>query len=321
MQRFFSMIIIFGLLVVGGGYLYTQKAEEEAKQKLESDRKEARRTFADKARSAVQEEANDAYLRGVQGAIRAYDDELKKRVYDAKPEWRDPASYEKTVTQQFKEGLIPEAKHKSMIEGYTIVRKAYDRLMEANWKPVLSAKGSGETRLDIYEMRRIRDDEGKPILEGKFFFWGIEDNTRMSWGQLSLRYWTRRNQTVKSRKKVEEEVEEVLGKAEGDAQPIVFIKNPHKYVADFPSYVAIGTVWFPVMPKDAFAVDIEYGYTAKIGGANVDSVLAWEKFPIPSNWQLKEGEVWDADVVEATEDEIAGRDPNADPDAGLAEPN
>jgi hypothetical protein len=314
MQRFFSMIIIFGILVVGGGYLYTQKSSEEAKQEVMDKRSEARRTFADKARAAVREDDPDSYQRAIQASIKSYDEELKKRVYAKREELRDPAGYEKEVDKQFKEGLLKEAQHKSMLEGYKMVREAYDTLMAANWRSILTAKGNGETRLDIYEMRRTRDDEGNPILEGKFFFWGIEDTTHMTWGQLALRYWGKSLEKVKEgRKTVEKDVEKVLGKAEGDAQPTIFIQNPNKYVADFPSYVAIGTIWLPVMPREAFAVDIEYSYTAKIGGANVDSMLEWEKHPIPSTWQLKEGEVWDADVIEATEDEIAGRDPDEVP--------
>jgi hypothetical protein len=319
MQRFFSMIIIFAILVVGGGYLYTQKSGEEAKQDIMDKRAEARRTFADKARSAAREEDNGSYERAIQASIKSYDEELKKRVYAKRDEMRDPGSYEKEVDKQFKEGLIKEAQHKSMLEGYKMVRESYDTLMAANWRPVLTAKGMGETRLDIYDMHRTRDDEGNPILEGKFFFWGIEDTTHMTWGQLSLRYWGKAIEPVKEgRKTVEKEVEKVLGKAEGDAQPTVFIQNPGKYIPDFPSYVAIGYIWFPVMPREAFAVDIEYSYTAKIGGANVDSALKWEKFPLPSSWQLKEGEVWDAAPMEATEDEIAGRNPD-DPNAPPAE--
>jgi hypothetical protein len=316
MQRFFSMIIIFAILVVGGGYLYTQKSGEEAKQEIMDKRAEARRTFADKARAAAREEDNGTYARAMQAAIKSYDEELKKRVYAKRDEMRDPSAYEKEVDKQFKEGLIKEVQHKSMLEGYKMVREYYDVVMAANWTPVLTAKGMGETRIDIFDMHRTRDDEGNPILEGKFFFWGIEDTTHMTWGQLSLRYWGKVVEPVKEgRKTVEKEVEKVLGKAEGDAQPTIFVQNPGKYIPDFPSYVAIGTIWFPVMPREAFAVDIEYSYTAKIGGANVDSALKWEKFAIPASWQLKEGEVWDADTIEATEDEIAGRNPD-DPEAG-----
>lgn len=318
MQRFFSVIVIFAILVIGGGYLYTQKADEEARQQIIDDRAEARRTFADKARSAAREDDENGYVRTITAALRSYDDELKKKVYAKKPAWRDPSGYEKEVNKQFAEGLIKEAQHKSMIEGYQIVREAYDKLMSASWKPMLTAKGNGETRLDIYEMRRTRDDEGNPILEGKFFFWGIEDSTRMTWGSLSMRYWTKSMEKVKEgRQMVDKEVEKVLGKAEGDSQPTVFIQNPYKYVADFPSFVAIGNIWLPVMPRDAYAVDIEYSYTARIGGANVDSMLTWEKLPIPPSWQLKEGEAWEADVIEATEDEIAGRD--ATDDGGVSE--
>ena len=115
----------------------------------------------------------------------------------------------------------------------------------------------------------------------------------------------------KGRKKVEEEVEKVLGRAEGDATPRIIIQNPHKYIAEFPSYVAPGYIWFPTMPREAKSVDIEYSYTAKKGGSAHDANLVWEKLPIPGAWQLKEGESWDADVIEATEEEIAGKDPDA----------
>ena len=139
-----------------------QKSGEEAKQDVMDKRSEARRTFADKARAAAREEDNSNYHRGIQAAIKSYDDELKKRVYAKRDELRDPAGYEKEVDKQFKEGTIKEVQHKSMLEGYKMVREAYDVLMAANWNPVLTAKGQGETRLDIYEMRRTRDDEGNP---------------------------------------------------------------------------------------------------------------------------------------------------------------
>lgn len=310
MQRFFSIIVIFGILVVGGGYLYNKKSDEEARMRIEDTRSKARRTFADKARSAIREEDDSDYVRTIQTALRSYDEELKKRVYDKKPKWRDPAGYKKKIDAMFKEGKIKEIQHKNMTEGYKIVRSAYDKIMGATWKPVMTAKGAGDTRLDIYEMRRARDDEGNPILEGRFVFWGIEDNSRVNWGGLSMRYWTKRTKEVKKgRKKVEEEIEEVLGRADGDAQPRIIMQTPSKYVADFPSYVAIGYIWLPVMPKEAHAVDIEYGYTLKKGGTSHDALLKWEKFQIPSGWKLKEGEVWDADVIEATEDEIAGKEP------------
>ncbi len=312
MQRFFSIVIIFGILVVGGGWLWVQKSNEEARVRIEERLADARRSFADKARAAAKEEDDGAYVRGVHAALGAYESELKKSVYDEKPEWRNPEQYKADVEMNFKEGLIKEAQRKSMLEGYDIVKGAYDTLMDAKWQPVLTMRGEGDTRLDIYEMKRTRDDEGNPILEGKFFFWGIEDSTRISWGQLGMRYWTVTTEEVKKgRKKVEEEVEKVLGRAEGDATPRIIIQNPHKYIAEFPAYVSPGYIWFPTMPREAKSVDIEYSYTAKKGGGNYDAMLTWEKLPIPPSWQLKEGESWDADVIEATEEEIAGKDPNA----------
>ncbi len=321
MQRFFSIIIIFGILVAGGGYLYNRKANEEAQKQIAQSLADARRSFAEKARSGIAEDSGEDYVRQISASIRAYDEELKKSVYKKKPEWRDVEKKKKQIELDFKEKKLTEAQLKGWNEGYKIVKEAYDVLMKGNWKPVLTAEGKAETRLDIYEFRRIRDDEGNPLLEGRFFFWGIEDSTRVNWGELALRYWVEEEpdaKTKRARKKAGEDPDapfyKVLGKAEGESTPRLIIQAPSKYIEEFPSYVSVGMVWLPVMPRQAKKVDIKYGYSAKKGGSEYESVLEWPEVKIPSRWKLEEGEDWEADEVEATEDEIAG----VEPDAGVA---
>lgn len=309
MGRLITFLIIVGIIVGGGGYLWQQYTDQEARAKLEVDLKDARRSFADLARSAVDEEEDDEFRRRIRSALETYDGELKKGVYADRPEWRDLGLYENEVAVAFEEGQIGEAQRKSMLEGYDIVKTAYETLKKGRWKSVFTQKGNGNTRLDIYEMRRIRDDEGNPLLEGRFFFWGLEDTTRVNWGQLTLRYWhTVEKKVRKGRRRVMEEVEEVLGRAEGDSTPRIIIQNPNKYIAEFPSYVSVGYIWLPVMPRQAEKFDLTLAYQFKKGGTNHDAQLEWKKLPIPSRWQLNEGESWDADVVEATPDEIAGKD-------------
>jgi hypothetical protein len=320
MQRFFSVIVIFAILLVGGGYLWSKKADEESRVKRNEELAAARRGFEDKARAAAREQDNDGYMRSMRAAIQSYDEELKKRVYSKSPESRDPAEFKKKVDEQFQKGLIKEAQQKSMLEGYVIVKDAYDTLMSGNWKPVLSAAGKGDTRLDIYDVKRAKDDDGQPVLEGKFFFWGVNEATRMNWGHLSLKYWKADKEKVKEGKEmVEKEVEKVLGKADGESQPHIIIQDPQKKIAQFPSYVSIGYMWLPVMPREAKSVDIELAYVAKTSGGDHDSVLKWDKFKIPESWKLSEGENWDADVVEATEDEIAGKNEGAEAAEGAPE--
>lgn len=315
MGRFFSIFIIFAILIGGGVYLYGEKSRQEAEARIEERLADARRNFADKARAAVSED-DEEYLDSIQRALKAYDEQLKKSVYDDKPEWRDPEAFEKRVEKQFEEKKLNEAQRKSMLEGYEIVKDAYDKLMAASWKPLLTQKGEGDVRMDIYDFARIRDDQGNNVLEFKVFFWGIEDNTRVNWGNIALRYWVKRTKEVKKgRRKVEEEVEEVLGKADGDATPRFILQDPAKYIAEFPSYVSVGRIWLPVMPRESHAVDIEYSFVAKKGGGAYESYMKWDKLPIPSRWQLEEGATWEADVVEATEEEIKG----VEPDAGVSE--
>jgi hypothetical protein len=307
MQRFFSIIVIFAILVLGGGWVFMKKSDESAKSKRAEDLASARKSFADKARMAARESDSDAYLRSMRGAIAAYNEELKKRVYGKDPAAFDTSAYKKDAEERFKKGEIKEADHKNKIEGYEVVKEAYDTLMSGNWKPVLTAAGK-EFRVDIYDMKRAKTEEGLPVLEGKAFFWGVEDATRVNWGSLALRYWKVEKEKVKKgRETVEEDVEKVLGKADGEATPHVIVQKCASYIPEFPSYVSVGTVWFPVMPREATSVDIEYGFVAKTPGGDHDVGLKWEKFKIPSEWKLKEGESWEADVIEATEDEIAGK--------------
>lgn len=318
MGRFFSIFIIFAILIGGGIYLYGEKSKQEAQARIAEELSDARRNFADKARSAANADNDEDYLRSIQSALKSYDDELKKTVYKDKPDWRDPAAFKKRVENEFKEQKLNEAQRKSMLEGYDLVRDTYDTLMGGRWKPIITQKGAGDTRFDMYAIERIRDDQGNPVLEAKVLFWGIEDNTRVSWGNLALRYWVKRMKEVKKgRRKVEEEVEEVLGKADGDATPRFILQDPKKYIEEFPSYVSVGRIWLPVMPRESHAMDIEYSYTAKKGGGAHESMLKWDKFAIPSNWKLSEGEEWEADVVEATVEEISGVEPDAgvDPEA------
>ena len=306
MGRF--IIIILGLVGLGGAYLWMQRTQEEARAQTEQALSSARRTFADQARSAVADET-EAYLTNIKAALEAYEEELD-RVYEARPEWRDPEAYRREVETLFQDGELKEGQKKSMLEGYAIVKDAYDTLMARNWQPVLTADGPGHVRVDIYRVERTRDREGNPMLEGKAFFWGVEDNSRVGWDTLALRYWVKRSKTRgRGRARGDKAVDEVLGRVEGESTPRIIIQKPAAYIPQFPSYVSVGRIWFPVMPREAHAVDIAYGFSVRKGGGSHDIALRWPRWPIPASWQLREGELWEADVVEATEAEIAGADP------------
>ncbi len=310
MKNFFSIIVIFAILLVGGGFVYMKQQAEERRVRTIEQMSEVRRSFAHKARAAVNNDDDEAYLREIKAAISSYKDELDRTVYRENPDAKDIERYTKLLEEKFEGGEYDEARRKNMLEGYEIVREAYEILMSTSWKPVLTAKGKADTRLDVYTMKRSTDPDGRPILEGKFFFWGIEDSTQVSWGNLDIRLWKKAMVEVKKgRKKVEEEVEQVLGRAEGESQPRLIIQRPHTYIDDFPSFVSIGYLWLPLLPAEAHAADIDYGYSVRRpGSGEVDTTLKWEKWDLPRSWRLGEGQEWDADEVEATEEEIAGTD-------------
>jgi len=311
MRNFFSIIVIFGILLVMGGYVYIQKQDTELREQISRDLSSVRRNFASRARDAANQEDGAAYLRNIKAALKSYEEELDRTVYAKSPESRNLEAYVEKVEEEFEKGNLDEGRYKRMLERHKIVESAYETLKNQNWRPILTAKGGSDTRLDIYELKRITDPNGAPLMEGKFFFWGIEDSTDVSWGDMITRIWKKEIEEVKEgRKKVEKEVEKVLGRVEGSAEPYIIIKSPHKNITFFPSFVSIGTLSFAVLPANATKIDFEYTYsTRRNNGGDVESVLKWEKLDVPSGWRLGDGQEWDADEVEATEEEIAGKDP------------
>ncbi|MEO1229121.1 MAG: hypothetical protein AAFZ18_09465 [Myxococcota bacterium] len=324
MQRFFSLFVILAILAGGGWYLYNQKAEQEAKAKIEASLRDARRGFSERARASVSEDGTEAYLEGVKKALDAYGEELTSVVYAERPNWLDVAAKKKLADEMLEAGEISEAQHKGQLENYTFVRDAYDTLMNGVWKTDLTQPGNGETRMDIYGLKRIRDPDGNPLLEARFFLWGVEPNSRLSFGNVTLEYWREDAPDAKVRRQRRKEgrdpdapVLKPLGRAEGDATPVIFVQNPAKTIETFPSYVAIGALWFPQVPKEAKVMDLRYSYALRKGGSEVQTQLVWDKMAIPTKWRLGEGEEWMADEVEASEEELAGVDPSAPKDAGV----
>lgn len=321
MKNFFSLFVIAAIVLGGGFYLYNEKAKQEAAAKIDERLKDARRAFAERARAAVAEEETEAYLKGIRAALKAYDEELKKEVYKDKPDWFDVEAKKKEMQALFEKGELKEAQHQGMMVRYDFVREAYDTLMDAKWEPMLTKVGAGETRLDLFDLKRVRDSEGNPVLEVRFFLWGVEPNTRLAFGNLALEYWLEEAPDAKTQRQRRREgrdpdapVYKPLGRAEGSAQPYAVDQTPDSTIREFPSYVTIGTLRFPQVPKEAKLMDFRYEYAARKGGSEYESKLSWEKMDIPTKWRLEED--WMAETIEASEEEMAGFDPTAD--AGVA---
>ncbi len=308
-----SILLILVVALVGGGLLWQRHHQQVVQQEIEDGLRKVRRTFADKAASIVGED-DDAYLSRIQAALRTYDEEVEE-VFEGRESYLDRGAYRKRVEAKLEEGEIKEAQASSMLEAYEMVEEAYATLLEGAWKPILTAVGPGDIRLDIYDFDQKQDIDGNPLLEAKAFIWGIQDNTRINWGNLSLRYWytappdeQMRRQLRREGKRDIDEVEQVLGRAEGDATPYIVLQRLSEYVSTFPSYLAVARIRFPAMPREAEKVDIAYSFTAKKGGDSYDQLYEWEQLDVKRQWKLAEGEIWAADEVEASRDEILGRD-------------
>lgn len=302
MQRSFGLVIVVIILLIAGGYWWKNKSDEEARAEIAEKLGEAREDFAEASALAAKAETTAAYRRGIAVAMKAYQDALKKEVYARKKDWRDPEAFLKKLKTAEDKGEVKAAVAEKKRETYQIVRSAYDTI-KSDWHTTLSAVGPGGVRLDIYDLH-LKSDAPQPMLEGDFFLWGAEGKP-VDWGSLDVRYWTKREKKVR-RKTVE--VDEVYGKANGSATPRYIMYSPKDYIAEFPSNVAVGRVWWPAMPTEATRADISLDFTARSAGGKEPNRMEWTVEPIPAGWKLAEGS-WKADSIEATEDEIAGKNP------------
>lgn len=308
MKRFIPFLLVaIGLLGLGvPWYLRSQDAKAQAA--IEDGLRDLRRDFREAVGPSLRTEDVKAYRRGVQAALKDYESKLKK-VYAKRPEWRDTEAYETRIKHLESDGEIPESAANSRLEAYGVVKKAYARLQKGDWQSELTqASPAAEVRLDAYDFRQINAPDGSPILEADFFLWGVQDTVRVSWKQVELRYWAKSDERVKKgRRSVTEEVEKVIGRAEGDATPRFIITSPNDYISEFPASVSVGQIWLPVMPAEASRVEITYSFMVRKETQENEVVFKWDLDPVPASWKLSGDQVWKAETLEATDDEIRGQ--------------
>lgn len=306
MQRSFGLVFVVVILLIAGGFWMKRNSDEKAKAQIEVKLTEARKAFAGASQLAAKADSTAAYRRGIQVAMQAYEDALSKEVYAKHANWRDPDAYLKKLKESEDKGEVKAAVAAKKRETFEIVKKAYDTL-KGGWHTTLSAVGPGEVRLDVYDLH-LKTDGPQPMLEGELLLWGVEGKP-VNWGSLDVRYWTKREK--KKRRGKTELVDEVYGKANGSATPRYIMYSPKDYIAEFPSNVAVGRIWWPAMPPAATRADIDLDFSVRALGGEVDNRMSWTVEPIPAAWKLPEGS-WKADVVEATADEISGKNAEAE---------
>jgi hypothetical protein len=300
MKRFAGIGVIALSLLVAGTYYWKKRQDDELRQDLEARRAAAQEDFSKSVRNALARTDDAGSLNGLREAIEVYQAALSEDIFRGHDEFREVDQYRQRVDEQASKKSLTEERKAKLLEGFEMVKQAYDTLVADKWSPALVQRGLGPTRLDVYDVRREEVD-GRPHLAARFFLWGVNPATQIHFGRQVWHYWTKLDLDGK-----ELEKPRVLGRAEGPAQPAVLIQNPQTYVREFPPAVAIGVLMFPLVPDKATAFDLEFMYELTMDGKTHPVALRWPDHEVPAGWALKEGEAWDAQVVEASDEEIAG---------------
>lgn len=223
-----------------------------------------------------------------------------------KPEYkelRDDDSVRKLYQEQYKEGKKDEKTFKGVSERIDYTQATYKELTGGSYRPVLTAENAG-LRLDLYSITKGAVD-GRDRLMVKVLVTATDPDVALTFGHIEMKSKIEDEIEKKDRKgQVVKEKVYKLTKIEGEGEPNTLIKEPRKWLEDFPPGLMIGFYDFPLFHPKATEVKLTMGFTVRTqGGNNLNPNLEFPAFPIDSAWRLPPGASWEAEEVEATEEE------------------
>lgn len=265
-----------------------------AKQELRSEFLE--RSAA--VRSIADSERYDAESRAL---FKWYFAELGK-VYNRYPAYRVAEDqYLADLDARKAKGSMKDDVFEAHKASYAQIREIWDLLQSGKYAPVLTA-GDASLRIDFLEFEPTTVG-GQKGIKGRFVLWGaqrrrVEEkingvtqariDVQASFSDVQVNLFDEKGKPV---------AEMSFGMPDGN-----FVPYPEQRMEDFPPMAYIGTFSFPSVPFEAINAEIEGGArTRGPSGGELAANFKW-KMPVPSNWKLSQGQVWEGATHEEREE-------------------
>ncbi|MBN2358261.1 MAG: hypothetical protein JXR83_02330 [Deltaproteobacteria bacterium] len=215
---------------------------------------------------------------------------------------RDDDAVRKVYQIEYKEGRKDEKILKGVNERIDYTQAVYKEITGGSYRPLLTAQNAG-LRIDLYSITK-GSVEGRDRLMVKVLVSASDPDIALTFGHIEMK--SKIEDEVEKKVKGQVVMEKVykLTKIEGQGEPNTLIKEPRKWFEDFPPGLMIGYYDFPLFHPKATEVKLTMGFSVRTqGGNHLNPNLEFAPFAIDSTWRLPPGASWEAEEVEATEEE------------------
>ncbi|MFH1810968.1 MAG: hypothetical protein ABIJ09_19665 [Pseudomonadota bacterium] len=216
---------------------------------------------------------------------------------------RDDDLVRKLYQEEHKKGRKDDRTLQQVTERIDYTQAAYKEIANGDYRPMVSAQADG-LRVDLYAWQKAPVD-GQDRLQVKVVIVG-GDPEALTFGHIEMKMGIKSFVEKKVKGQMVKEEVLKLAKISGGGSPNTLIKDPRKWMPDFPPGIQIGFYDFPLFPSTATEVQLTMGFGIRtIGGNQLSPELKFDPIVIDSSWKLPPGASWEAEEVEGTEEELA----------------
>lgn len=301
MKRFIAFLIVLIAIAVVGGMMFMSFKQKLIEQQLLVARADIGQQLMERIAFSKMLPAGD-YADDIGVVLSGYGRDLAKLYQN--PDFallRDPDSVRKIYDEEHLKGRKDDRTWQQVNQRIDYTQEVMKELLGGSYKPMVTAQADG-LRLDIYDISKAPVD-GQDRLMVKVMIIG-GDPEGLSFGHIEMKMKIEGEVEKKVRGETVMEKVTKLAKVEGGGSPNTLIKTPRKWVEDFPPGIMIGFYDFPLFPPSADELSLSMGFAVRTaGGHNLMPQLEFSTLPISPGWRLPEGASWEAEEVEATEEE------------------
>lgn len=297
MKNFLSFVIIIAALAAGGGYLLFQRQAQIDELTYEKKLHEQRVNFARQAALTIQV-PNDRYEFDRSQLVSDHVAAVE-RLWKEHPDQANPDKFIEQREAAAKEGKKDKAKVAEYRERYDYLREQF-KVLSSGYKPALSGYSNG-LRYDLAKISKTNAG-GKESLRWDLFLWGAAPG-QMTFGGIEIQFLREIKETdARGREKVKK----AIAKIQGQGPPYILHENPWDWIPEWPPTVMVGYYQgLPLFPADATKFSLKIDLTVRTAqGTNLPVELKWENIDVDPSWRAPEGSLFEADVMDATEEEL-----------------
>ncbi len=306
MKGIIPWIVAIGLLSAGGFFLVNNLQGELDDAQFMEKVNAQRVKFAEQA--PFTRAAPDDKVKFDRGQLINWHKSQIGAILREHPEQKRDDRYIDEIEAKAKEGKKDKAKVAKVRERYDWMKSVWDNtLSKGAYDTVLSQYKEG-IRYDITNIQPFTPPEGgKPTLKMDVLLWGpVKD--QITFTGIEIQFV---REIVTTDKRGRETKKQALAKIEGGGPPTILHPSgpnpdPMDWILEWPPGVMVGYyVGLPLFAPDATKFSMTLSVQIRTqGGTTLPVEFTWKNVDVRPEWRAPAGAEWEADVMEASEDEL-----------------